>query len=80
MIVSARRAKPGVYTVTLWSSCGYPFASYSDVKVYLDNSLLEDLDELYVEALEVEYIKEKAEIRIYTAASTCSGTSPRGSQ
>lgn len=66
MIVSAKRIKPELYNVTVWSSCGYPFSSYINVKVYLDGKVLEDFEEVLVNAVRVEYIKDKAEVRVYT--------------
>jgi len=65
--VSIKKSKPGIYRVDVYSKYGQPLTSYSDVgTIYLDEKPLADFDELHVEALLVKYVKEKAEIYIYT--------------
>lgn len=66
MIVGIKRSKQGLYNVTVWSSYGYPFSSYSNVKVYVDNKVIENFEELFIEVVRVKYIREKAELHIYT--------------
>jgi hypothetical protein len=70
LIISVKRSKPGSYRVDVYSKYGQPLTSYSDVKtIYLDEKSLVDLDELYVEAILIKYVKEKAEVRVYTKIS-----------
>ena len=67
LIVSIKKSKLGIYRVDVYSEYGQPLTSYSDVKtIYLDEKSIANLDELHVEALLVKYVKEKAEIYIYT--------------
>ena len=65
--MSIKKSKPGIYRVDIYSNYGQPLTSYSDVKTtYLDEKPLADFDELHVEALLVKYMREKAEVYIYT--------------
>ena len=65
--MSIKKSKPGIYRVDIYSNYGQPLTSYSDVKTtYLDEMSLADFDELHVEALLVKYMREKAEVYIYT--------------
>ncbi|MEM0000593.1 MAG: hypothetical protein QXH02_03060 [Desulfurococcaceae archaeon] len=65
MIVGIKRVKPGLYNVTVWPSCSYPLSSYVNVKVYVEGKALEDFEEVFVEAVRVEYIKDRAEVHVY---------------
>ncbi|MEM1628065.1 MAG: hypothetical protein QXP02_01955 [Desulfurococcaceae archaeon] len=55
-----------MFDVTIWSNAMYPITSYINVKVFIDGRLPSEFDELYVEAVIVKYIREKAEVYIYT--------------
>lgn len=66
LIVGIKKVKQGLYNVTIWSAQGYPFSSYSDVKVYVDGESPGDSDELFLEAVRVKYVKERGEVYVYT--------------
>lgn len=66
MIVVGIKREPGeVFRVTLWSHEGYPLATYTSKRVFLDDKPVEG-DELFVSAVLVKYLKDKNEVYVYT--------------
>ncbi|AFL66833.1 hypothetical protein Desfe_0947 [Desulfurococcus amylolyticus DSM 16532] len=65
VIIRIRRTRERAFDVTILSEYGYPFETYKNVIAYIEDSVVANIDELFIEALMVKYEKERGEVRIY---------------
>lgn len=60
--------KSKLYKVSVYSKYSYgpPLGSYIEVRVYIDEKPMENVDEAFIYATALWYYKERAEVRVYT--------------